>query len=34
MTMEMDKARIETAPSLDALRAVLEIYRDLGRIAN
>ena len=34
MTMEMDKPRIDTAPSLDALKAVLEIYRDLGRIAN
>ena len=34
MTMEMDKPRIESAPSLDAMRAVLEIYRDLGRIAN
>ena len=34
MSMEMDKPRIETAPSLDAERAVLEIYRDLGRIAN
>jgi epoxyqueuosine reductase len=32
--MEMDKARIETAPSPDAGRAVVEIYRDLGRIAN
>lgn len=26
--------RIDTAPSLGALAAVLEIYRDLGRIAN
>jgi Pyruvate/2-oxoacid:ferredoxin oxidoreductase delta subunit len=34
LTMEMDKPRIDTAPSLDSLRAVLEIYRDLGRIAN
>jgi NAD-dependent dihydropyrimidine dehydrogenase PreA subunit len=34
MSMEMDKPRIETAPSQDALEAVLEIYRDLGRIAN
>jgi len=34
MTMEMDKQRIETAPSQDGLEAVLEIYRDLGRIAN
>jgi ferredoxin len=34
MSMEMDKPRIETAPSQDGLEAVLEIYRDLGRIAN
>ena len=34
MSMEMDKQRIETAPSLDAEKAVIEIYRDLGRIAN
>ena len=34
MTMEMDKRRIDTAPSQDGLEAVLEIYRDLGRIAN
>lgn len=34
LTMEMDKRRIETAPSQDGLEAVLEIYRDLGRIAN
>jgi epoxyqueuosine reductase QueG len=34
LTMEMDKARIETAPSQDGLEAVVEIYRDLGRIAN
>ena len=34
MSMEMDKPRIDTAPSVHALRAVLEIYRDLGRIAN
>jgi epoxyqueuosine reductase len=34
MTMEMDKPRIDTAPSQDGLEAVLEIYRDLGRIAN
>ena len=34
LTMEMDKPRIETAPSQDGLEAVLEIYRDLGRIAN
>jgi epoxyqueuosine reductase len=34
LTMEMDKTRIETAPSQDGLEAVIEIYRDLGRIAN
>jgi epoxyqueuosine reductase len=34
MTMEMDKPRIDTAPSQAGLEAVLEIYRDLGRIAN
>ena len=34
MSMEMDKPRIETAPSPDAMKAVFEIYRDLGRIAN
>ena len=34
LTMEMDKPRIDTAPSQDALEAVLEIYRDLGHIAN
>jgi epoxyqueuosine reductase len=34
LTMEMDKPRIESAPSQDGLEAVLEIYRDLGRIAN
>jgi NAD-dependent dihydropyrimidine dehydrogenase PreA subunit len=34
LSMEMDKRRIETAPSQDGLEAVLEIYRDLGHIAN
>ncbi len=34
LTMEMDKVRIDTAPSQGALEAVLEIYRDLGKIAN
>ena len=34
LTMEMDKPRIDTAPSQDSLEAVVEIYRDLGRIAN
>jgi epoxyqueuosine reductase QueG len=32
--MEMYKVRIDTAPSLDCQEAVIEIYRDLGRIAN
>ena len=34
LSMEMDKPRIDTAPSQDGLEAVMEIYRDLGRIAN
>jgi len=34
MSMEMDKPRIDTAPSVDCQVAVIEIYRDLGRIAN
>ena len=34
MSMEMDKPRIDTAPSPAAMKAVMEIYRDLGRIAN
>jgi epoxyqueuosine reductase QueG len=34
LSMEMDKPRIETAPSQDGLEAVIEIYRDLGIIAN
>jgi epoxyqueuosine reductase QueG len=34
LTMEMDKPRIDTVPSQEGLEAVLEIYRDLGRIAN
>ena len=34
MSMEMDRPRIDTAPSLDCEMAVIEIYRDLGRIAN
>jgi epoxyqueuosine reductase len=34
MSMEMDKVRIDTAPSPDCQKAVWEIYRDLGRIAN
>jgi ferredoxin len=34
LTMEMDKARIDTAPSVVAKQAVMEIYRDLGIAAN
>jgi NAD-dependent dihydropyrimidine dehydrogenase PreA subunit len=34
LTMEMDKVRIDTAPSVDGLQAVIEIYRDLGIVAN
>ena len=34
LTMEMDKVRIDTAPSVDGLQAVMEIYRDLGIAAN
>jgi ferredoxin len=34
LTMEMDKVRIDTAPSVDGLEAVMEIYRDLGIAAN
>jgi epoxyqueuosine reductase QueG len=34
LTMEMDKVRIDTAPSVDGLQAVIEIYRDLGIAAN
>lgn len=34
LTMEMDKARIDTAPSVPCKQAVMEIYRDLGFVAN
>ena len=32
--MEMDKARIDTAPSIPCMETVMETYRDQGRIAN
>jgi len=34
LTMEMDKVRIDTAPSVAGKQAVMEIYRDLGVAAN
>jgi ferredoxin len=34
LSMEMDKRRIDSAPSLDCMKTVMETYRDLGRIAN
>ncbi len=34
LSMEMDKDRIDTAPSIDCEVTVMEIYRDLGRICN
>jgi epoxyqueuosine reductase len=34
LTMEMDKERIDTAPSLDAQMTVMETYRDLGVVTN
>ena len=34
LTMEMDKVRIDTAPSIPCEQAVIEIYRDLGIAAN
>jgi epoxyqueuosine reductase len=34
LTMEMDKIRIDTAPSVAAEQAFFEIYRDLGIAAN
>ena len=34
LTMEMDKVRIDTAPSVPCKQAVMEIYRDLGFAAN
>ena len=34
LTMEMDKGGIDSAPSIDCMKTVMETYRDLGRIAN
>ena len=34
LSMEMDKAGMDTAPSIACEKTVMEIYRDLGRIAN
>ena len=34
LSMEMDKDRIDTAPSIACEVTVMEIYRDLGRICN
>jgi hypothetical protein len=34
LTMEMDKIRIDIAPSVPCKQAVMEIYRDLGFAAN
>ena len=34
LTMEMDKVRIDTAPSIAGAQAVIEIYRDLGIATN
>ena len=34
LTMEMDKARIATAPSIAGMQTVFETYRDLGIAAN
>jgi epoxyqueuosine reductase len=34
LTMEMDKVRIDTAPSIAGKQAVMEIYRDLGIAVN
>jgi epoxyqueuosine reductase len=34
LSMEMDKEGIDTAPSLACMTTVMEIYRDLGQIAN
>ena len=33
LTMEMDKERVDTAPSLACETTVMEVYRDLGRVA-
>ncbi|MGD8813599.1 MAG: reductive dehalogenase domain-containing protein [Anaerolineales bacterium] len=32
--MEMDKQRIDTAPSIACMKTVMETYRDQGRVAN
>jgi len=34
LTMEMDKVRIDTAPSVAGEQAVIQIYRDLGIVVN
>jgi ferredoxin len=34
LSMEMDKTRIDTAPSIAGKQAVMEVYRDLGIVAN
>lgn len=34
LSMEMDKVRIGTAPSIACIKTVFKTYRDLGRIAN
>ena len=34
LSMEMDKARIDTAPSIPCQKTVMETYRDLGKITN
>jgi epoxyqueuosine reductase QueG len=34
LSMEMDKDRIDTAPSIPCQKTVMETYRDLGRITN
>lgn len=34
LSMEMDKAGIDTAPSIACQKTVMETYRDLGRITN
>jgi len=33
-TMEMDKKRMDTAPSISCMKTVMETYRDQGRLAN
>ena len=34
LSMEMDKLRIDTAPSVAGMQAVMEVYRDPSIIAN